>query len=549
MGDTSCCLPCPVTDWIYYDDYSNWTTAAELLAALGLVLMIFMLLSIHVLPARETRTSFLTVCITVSGVLLNIGCVIPLLGTKPDLCFNEITPNAMMTSTSCAWSGAFIHSGALCIAMWLFIRSLYMYLYICQDITPSKRFFVMSQVVGWGVPAAFFIAFMIATGYSFRFSNACFTNREHSLADFWGPLLTCAGGAAVLQTAILIYCLRTYLESFFYDRWVVWTAKPSQLPSHTENGLRSHNARAVWVRLKKVLALQWRSMTIVMILLVDMIHFSVLFLKLDSRLGAGVTTGMEEMQPWLLCVIANPTNKAACTQHMIRWIGISHTTLNSVLIMIHLAGLEIFILLCPLGIFPAWWRLWEHNMGGGERISMSVGTKRDSERSTGEQTLFTQHRQTLFEMQKCPTDHGAGKPTIEAISLSPSELPGPSFDTASPLDRRPSLTSSTFQKPHMAQDLIEVSTTQLPTPVSPLPPVPQYGSLDLVALAFPIRSPGGHQLRGSRQSSLSSSLHSDTLNGQPAHQQESSPPSSSHGFGYERTSLRRHDPDTDRRSP
>lgn len=43
--------------------------------------------------------------------------IVPL-GTKPDMCFDAITPNDMYTSQSCAWSGALLLAGAMGIVSW-----------------------------------------------------------------------------------------------------------------------------------------------------------------------------------------------------------------------------------------------------------------------------------------------------------------------------------------------------------------------------------------------------------------------------------------------
>ena len=65
--------------------------------------------------------------------ILQLGFIVPL-GAQPEQCFNEITPNDMYTSLTCAWSGAFILSGALTAVAWVLIRALSMHLQICWDV-------------------------------------------------------------------------------------------------------------------------------------------------------------------------------------------------------------------------------------------------------------------------------------------------------------------------------------------------------------------------------------------------------------------------------
>ena len=129
-----------------------------------------------------------------------LGFVIPF-GAKPEQCFDEITPNDMYSSITCALSGAFLISGGLSIAVWIFIRALSMHLQICWDVTPGRKFFYWAQGLGWSVAAAFFTTTITITGVSFRFGDVCHVNSDQSMKDFWGPLLVIAGAATLTQVS------------------------------------------------------------------------------------------------------------------------------------------------------------------------------------------------------------------------------------------------------------------------------------------------------------------------------------------------------------
>jgi len=129
-----------------------------------------------------------------------LGFVIPF-GAQPEQCYDKITPNDMYSSLTCAFSGAFILSGGMSIGVWIFIRALSMHLQICWDVTPGKKFFYWAQGLGWSIAATFFTLTITITGVSFRFGDVCHVNAEHSMEDFWGPLLAISGGAMVIQIA------------------------------------------------------------------------------------------------------------------------------------------------------------------------------------------------------------------------------------------------------------------------------------------------------------------------------------------------------------
>lgn len=113
-------------------DFNTIDTGAGWVNVVGLIVLSLLLLSYIVLPVQYTRSHYLSVCLIIGTMMINIGFVIPL-GVNPDQCYNEITPNDMYSSLTCAWSGAFILSGALVAVSWIFIRGLSMHLQICWD--------------------------------------------------------------------------------------------------------------------------------------------------------------------------------------------------------------------------------------------------------------------------------------------------------------------------------------------------------------------------------------------------------------------------------
>jgi hypothetical protein len=110
----------------------------------------------------------------------------------------------MFSSTTCAFSGAFLIAGGLSFAVWIFIRALSMHLQICWDVMPGKRFFYCAQGLGWGIAATFFTVTITITGVSFRFGDVCHVNSANSMQDFWGPLLVIAGAAMLVQLATYV---------------------------------------------------------------------------------------------------------------------------------------------------------------------------------------------------------------------------------------------------------------------------------------------------------------------------------------------------------
>ncbi|KAJ4372181.1 hypothetical protein N0V83_003954 [Neocucurbitaria cava] len=366
-----CCLPCPMTDYLYPPEFNTWYRVAEALNVAGLICLLFLLISFIVLPAEKTRRHYLSYCLIIAAMFMALGFVIPF-GANPDQCYDEITPNDMYSSLTCAFSGAFLISGGLSMAVWIFIRALSMHLQICWDVTPGKKFFYWAQGLGWSVAATFFTITITITGVSFRFGDVCHVNAAHSMQDFWGPLLAIAGAAMVIQIATFAYCIKVYLQNMFSDEKTE-TQSSAGLPSYTTS-VRARSARAVYRRVRKVLWLQWRGITVVVFILVDVIFFSVVFIWLNS-LTTHAADNVEELMPFLICLIKNPTSPEPCLP-LGQALAVDESTVIAILMMLSIAGIQVFILLVRWGMIKGWYDLFR---GNKNREFVSLDAKHHTE--------------------------------------------------------------------------------------------------------------------------------------------------------------------------
>ncbi|KAF2459702.1 hypothetical protein BDY21DRAFT_176427 [Lineolata rhizophorae] len=370
-GQATCCLPCPATDWIYPRGFVTWYKVAESINGLGLALCLFLLISYMVLPIEKTRRHYLSVCLIIGVIALALGFVIPL-GVQPPQCYDEITPNDMYTSLTCAWSGAFIIAGGLAIDVWIFIRALSMHLQICWDVQPGKKFFYVAQGLGWGVIATLFTATITVTGVSFRFGDACHVNSENSMKDFWGPLLAIAGLSTIVQLATFGYCINVYIKNLWSDEKTE-TTNSSGLPSYTSS-LRMQSARAVYRRVRKVVWLQWRGIMIVVFILVDVIFFSIVFVYLDSMENAHLKKA-DDIEPWVTCLVLSGGDKEACTDIAQKSL-VNQPTVVAILLMLALAGVQCFLLLARLSMFSGWYHWFkEKTVRKNEFVSLDAASR------------------------------------------------------------------------------------------------------------------------------------------------------------------------------
>jgi hypothetical protein len=339
--------------------------------------------------------------------------VIPL-GAKPPQCYNAITPNDMFSSLTCAFSGAFLIAGGLAVTVWskcyrllkqtknwahtvhlVFIRALSMHLQICWDIVPGRRFFYFSQAAGWGVAAVLFTVTMAVTGVSFRFGDACHVNSKHSVADFWGPLLGMAGVAGLIQVMTFLYCIKVYIQNMWSDEKTE-TNTSAGLPSYTSS-IRAHSIRAVYRRMKKVLWLQWRSITIVIFLLVDIIFFAIIWIELDRKIQLVADGDINDFMPFLLCLFESQGDKTKCFKQG-QQVLVNESTAIAILMLLsvslpsftmssscnvsnsryQLAGIQTGMMMSRSAMFSGWWELLTRRFKHNNKEFVSLDAKRFS---------------------------------------------------------------------------------------------------------------------------------------------------------------------------
>lgn len=135
------------------------------------------------------------------------------------------------------------------------------------------------------------------------------------------------------------------------------TQSSAGLPSYTTS-VRTRSARAVYRRVRKVLWLQWRGITIVVFILVDVIFFSVVFIWLNA-LTSHARDNIEDIGPFLLCLIKNPENPEPC-HPLGQDLAINQSTVVAILMMLSIAGLQVFILLARGSMFVGWWEFFRN---------------------------------------------------------------------------------------------------------------------------------------------------------------------------------------------
>ena len=185
-----------------------------------------------------------------------------------------------------------------------------------------------SQFAGWGIPIIGIILALTLSGVSFRFGSTCHINHKNSLADLWIPLLVFAGFTIIIQFATFGYCIKVYLASLADNSA---STEGSNLPSYT-NSIRTMTPRQAYRRVRRVIQLQWRGIAIVLIIVADVIFFSVIFVFQDNTVEA-VKKDPTKAEDWIVCLVQALGDKTKCLDKASSLV-VNQATVGAVLLLL-----------------------------------------------------------------------------------------------------------------------------------------------------------------------------------------------------------------------
>ncbi|RYP60121.1 hypothetical protein DL769_008270 [Monosporascus sp. CRB-8-3] len=292
--------------------------------------------------------------------------IIPL-ATKPEQCFNEITPHAMDTSSVCAASGSFLLGGGWAGVMWIFLRALSLHLQICWQLVVGRTYMWFCQILGWGIPIIGLVVLLTLSGVSFRFGATCHINHQNSLADFWIPLLVFGGLTLIIQFSTFGYCIKVYLASLADSSA---TTEGSGMPSYAAS-VRTMTPRQAYRRVRRVIQLQWRGIVIVLIIMADVIFFAIVFVFQDNTVMA-VKEDSNRALPWVTCLIRTQGDKEQCLDEAGALV-VSLPTVIAVLILLAMNGIWILFLLGRWSMVTGWIEYFATL--GGKRVNREFVSK------------------------------------------------------------------------------------------------------------------------------------------------------------------------------
>ena len=133
------------------------------------------------------------------------------------------------------------------------------------------------------------------------------------------------------------YCIKVYLQSLMEGN-SSGTNQSSGLPSYN-GSIRTASARQAYRRVRRVVELQWRGILIVVVILADVVFFSVVFVYLDNTTQES-QRNIVKAEPWLLCLILHDGDKNKCLD-LAAQLAVTEATVMAVLILLAVSSMRL----------------------------------------------------------------------------------------------------------------------------------------------------------------------------------------------------------------
>lgn len=196
------------------------------------------------------------------------------------------------------------------------LRSLWTNLRVCWDVHHTSKNIWFAQTFGWGIPALFLTISLSVTGVSYRLGSICIPNPKGAIATWFGWLIGFACAVALIQFATSCFCLFVYTRNLLMHEGQGTSVSGGSGSASRSSGTPSIGKRLAWRRVRKVMLLQWRSIVLSVLVIVQGAYFGTIYVALTRVQADDQAEGRtEEAERWSTCIVLNGGDKEKCLQH------------------------------------------------------------------------------------------------------------------------------------------------------------------------------------------------------------------------------------------
>ena len=227
---------------------------------------------------------------------------------------------------------------------------------VCWDIKHTSMYMYIAHAIGWGLPLVFLTISLSVTGVSYRMGGTCIPNPhgvstvEHeachlntnavilqAFVTWFGWLIAFGCLAAVIQFITTGFCVAVYTRQLLKrdnnrtDTSTTSTsgtvASPTTISSNTTApSSQFGNKKLAWQGVHKVLLMQWRSIVLSILIIIECLYFGTVFVaQTRAAREAATPQHVPQIEAWSMCLVTSGGDKNKCL-HLARPLGIGEDT-------------------------------------------------------------------------------------------------------------------------------------------------------------------------------------------------------------------------------
>lgn len=151
---------------------------------------------------------------------------------------------------------------------------------------------------------------MPITGVSYRLGNVCLPNSQSAFATWFVWLITFSGLSVVILVTTIVYSVWRFSLSAFAGG-IDGSARGTTESSDSKPAIH-WSKRVEWVRIKRVLTLQWRTIVLAFIVLNESIYFGIAFVQQTAAATAAAKKLSPVDEAWAVCLTVTNGDKNKC---------------------------------------------------------------------------------------------------------------------------------------------------------------------------------------------------------------------------------------------
>ncbi|KAJ3097753.1 hypothetical protein HDU97_004568 [Phlyctochytrium planicorne] len=358
----SCCIPCPVQDWVYpKGQFNSAVMVTQIASAISTILVGYVVISWAVLPGRRQHPGDIVLHFAIACMIWQ-ACALFLVGNPRRIqCADEVTVSTASNNTLCGIQAALTMCSVHATVFWAGYMIFNLHATIVWRSNFFERFKPLGVTLCWGLPGIFtFLPFLISSVDGVT-GVTCLIAAADANRLFFSVHAVIVLPAFLLNIATMIHIMIVARRSSSSNLSNGYSSN-----GYSGNGY-SGDAKPLSARrqMLQLLKLNWRALFLGLVFVVTYVTYVIFYQVVVTPL-ATTDSSTKWIQEWSQCLASTGGDQTLCHDRFKNNIPSFALVIVSA-VLVSSVGLWLFIIFgFNLQILYDWVN-WGHDLVGGKR--------------------------------------------------------------------------------------------------------------------------------------------------------------------------------------